>query len=118
MPNTNIEANSLDFKHIGWKSYNNIIKKAVEQEFSWSGLVVSLSIAFFIVILSAFALNLMYETVSTANKHNYLNTDNIYHLETIKYLPVLQQEYLNKSYLESERQLNHKKLLYLKPVLA
>lgn len=34
----------------GWKSYHLLKKKAMEQELSWSGLAVSLSIAFFIVV--------------------------------------------------------------------
>ncbi len=33
----------------GWKSYRLLKKKAMEQELSWSGLIISLSIAFFIV---------------------------------------------------------------------
>jgi len=49
--------------HLTWKSYNSIKKKAMEQEFSWSGLTLSLSIAFFISIGSAQALNLTYQSV-------------------------------------------------------
>ena len=43
--------------------YNTILKKAVEQEFSRSGLIISLSIAFFIVIICAFSLNLVYQSI-------------------------------------------------------
>jgi len=64
MENTYIsKANTLDLDHIGWRSYNTIKKKAMEQEFSWSGLFISLSIAFFIVISSAFALEFLYDSV-------------------------------------------------------
>lgn len=50
----------LDLRHIGWKSYNLISKKAMEQEFSWTGLSISLFIAFFIVFASAQALSMIY----------------------------------------------------------
>jgi hypothetical protein len=49
------------FGHIGWRHYNYIRKKAMEQEFSYSGLLVNLSIAFFVVIGSALALSSIYE---------------------------------------------------------
>ena len=55
--------------HINWKHYNTIKKKAMEQEFSWSGLVLSLSIAFFIVILASFVLSSFY-TVLQVNQIN------------------------------------------------
>jgi hypothetical protein len=58
-------AGKLD--QIGWRHYNNIKKKAMEQEFSWSGLGLSLSIAFFIVITAAFSLNLMFNSISGKN---------------------------------------------------
>jgi len=38
-------------------------KKAVEQEFSWSGLTISLSIAFFIVFVGATILHLTYVSI-------------------------------------------------------
>lgn len=53
-------------KLVGWKYYNTITKKAMEKEFSWSGLIISLSIAFFIVLISAQILNVIYR--STTNK--------------------------------------------------
>lgn len=49
--------------HLTWRSYNSIKKKAMEQEFSWSGLVVSLSIAFFITIGTAQALSVTYQSI-------------------------------------------------------
>ncbi len=45
--------------HIGWRYYNQIKKKAMEQEFSWSGLLISLSIAFFIVITVSYILSIL-----------------------------------------------------------
>jgi hypothetical protein len=57
-------ANSLGLDQIGWRHYNKIKKKAMEQEFSLAGLSLSLSIAFFIVITAAFTLNLTYNSIS------------------------------------------------------
>ncbi len=55
--------NSVSEKRIGWKqSYELLRKKAMEQELSISGLVVSLSIAFFIVGVSASLLNIAYQS--------------------------------------------------------
>ena len=62
MANPNIQTNN----NIGLKYYNSITKKAMEQEFSWSGLIISLFIAFFIVMVSAFALNLIYQSIEAA----------------------------------------------------
>ncbi|NTU98561.1 hypothetical protein HGA64_00955 [Candidatus Falkowbacteria bacterium] len=56
------------FGSLTWRSYNSIKKKAMEQEFSLSGLVLSLSIAFFIVIGSAQALSLSYQTMTSQVK--------------------------------------------------
>jgi hypothetical protein len=42
-------ANGIDLRHIGWKYYNEIKKKAMDKS-SVSGLVIFLSIAFFIAI--------------------------------------------------------------------
>jgi len=62
MISSHVATNYGDIKlgHINWKQYNIIKKKAMEQEFSWSGLVLSLSIAFFIVIFSAYVLSSVY----------------------------------------------------------
>jgi hypothetical protein len=62
------------FNRVGWKYYNKIKKKAMEQEFSWSGLVVSLSIAFFVVTAVSFSLNLVYESVEKVASHNNIST--------------------------------------------
>lgn len=66
MNTINTVSGTCDFNlyHTGWKYYNSIKKKAMEQEFSWSGLVLSLSIAFFIVIGSALILNSIYKSIS------------------------------------------------------
>ena len=66
--NANITENHGEaIGHIGWKYYNTIKKKAMEQEFSWSGLFLSLSIAFFIVISSALILSFLYQSLEKAN---------------------------------------------------
>ena len=54
------KANILHFEHIGWKYYSKLKKKAVEQEFSPSGLVISLSIAFFVVVSTALILSFVF----------------------------------------------------------
>lgn len=53
-----------DLGRPGWRYYNQIRKKAMEQEFSWSGLVISLSIAFFIVIAAAQGLSIAYQSIT------------------------------------------------------
>lgn len=62
-------ATALEPRRLGWKASQNFIKKAMEQEFSWSGLVISLSIAFFIVSSSSLALNFAYVSISAAGKY-------------------------------------------------
>ena len=54
----------FDLGNLGWKYYNSIRKKATEQEFSWSGLIISLSVAFFIVVGSAQILSLAYYSMT------------------------------------------------------
>ena len=96
MTNTKIQANSLDFGHISWKSYNVIKKKAMEQKLSGSigGLLISLSIAFFIVIVCAQALNLVHQSIikQRQQQSNY----QIYHLEKT-------DNYLHREYISSDR---------------
>lgn len=82
MENVQIKINGLDFEHIGWKYYNSIKKKAMEQEFSWSGLLISLSIAFFIVVMTALALNFLHGSLGLSQAPNGLNRDKLYRLET------------------------------------
>ncbi|MFA5359908.1 MAG: hypothetical protein WC349_03045 [Patescibacteria group bacterium] len=74
-------ANYFNLEHIGWKYYNTIKKKAVEQEFSWSGLLISLSIAFFIVITSALILNFIFNSINGVRQNRELSNKNIYYLE-------------------------------------
>jgi len=66
------QADCFNLEHIGWKYYNTIKKKAVEQEFSWSGLLISLSIAFFIVIASALLLNFIFNSLEGDNQSQAL----------------------------------------------
>ena len=113
MTNTKIQANSLDFGHISWKSYNLIKKKAMEQEFSWFGLLLSLSIAFFIVIACAKTLNLVHQSIikQRQQQSNYQiyhleKTDNYLHREyissdRIEYLPQLNLAYMNHGELKN-----------------
>ncbi len=72
-------ANYFNLGHIGWKYYNTIKKKAVEQEFSWSGLFISLSIAFFIIMVSAMMLNFIFNYLDGNQNNNFSNQ--IYYLE-------------------------------------
>lgn len=55
------------FGYATWKSYSGLRKKAVEQEFTWSGFVISLSIAFLFVFSSSFGLNALYEKTLDKN---------------------------------------------------
>lgn len=81
-----MQADSINYNFIGWKSYNIIKKKAMEQEFSLSGLLLSLSIAFFIVIISAQALNFFYNSIQSARKHEYFLNQKIYYLEATEHI--------------------------------
>ena len=58
----NTAANAFDLGRISWRSYNIVKKKAMEQEFSWSGLLLSLSIAFFVVVACAQGLSMIYQS--------------------------------------------------------
>jgi len=79
----------IEFDHFGWRYFNKIKKKAMEQEFSWSGLFISMSIAFFIVILAALSLNILFNTVKAASLEARAGHNKIYLLEnTENYLQV------------------------------
>lgn len=82
MKNLKSKRNSLG--HYSWKSYNSIKKKAMEHEFSWSGLTVCLSIAFFISISSAQVLKLTYQSIV----HKEVSQTTVYKLE-VRDLPRL-----------------------------
>lgn len=58
------------FGYATWKSYAILRKKAVEQEFTWSGFVLSLSIAFLFAISSSSGLNVLYEKTIMKNDSN------------------------------------------------
>lgn len=60
----NLKQAGLPAGQAGWKYYNTIRKKAMEQEFSWSGLLISLSIAFFLIIVSASALSFINHSIA------------------------------------------------------
>ena len=85
MSKINIQVNGADFGHIGWKYYNSIVKKAMEQEFSWSGLSISLSIAFFVVISCAQGLSLTYQYVSKVEDTRVNTRNQIYRLESTSF---------------------------------
>jgi len=96
--------NSLNFGHLSWKSYNLIKKKAMEQEFSWSGLLISLSIAFFIVISCAQALNLIHQSMVRKNHEQQSQYQQIYRLENNKNdkdeATYLHTEYINEEQIK------------------
>jgi len=81
MINARIQADYLNLGNFGWKYYNSIKKKAMEQEFSWSGLIISLSIAFFIVIACAQGLSLLYQSIEADKAHRQTFESKIYQLE-------------------------------------
>lgn len=90
MISSHVATNYGDIKlgHINWKQYNIIKKKAMEQEFSWSGLVLSLSIAFFVVIFSAYTLSSIY-TITKSNgfgmgqdKANRIYCESVYEINS------------------------------------
>jgi len=89
------KSDNLNSLHIGWRYYNSIKKKAMEQEFSWSGLVISLSIAFFIVIISSFSLNILKDTMIQAGIGGDRSQKKIYRLENL-------DTYSMKNYLQAE----------------
>ena|SRR3990167_2518169 len=80
------QAGCLNLWQTGWKHYNTIRKKAMEQEFSWSGLLISLSIAFFIVVISASALSFINHNIAINKTPQNSINKNIYYLESGLYL--------------------------------
>ena len=81
MENINIHANSVNLQYVSWKYYNSIKKKAMEQEFSWSGLLVSMSIAFFIVAISAQILSVAHQSVVNGQISGQQLNKQLYRLE-------------------------------------
>ena len=74
---------NVDFSpsFIGWKAYKNIKKKAMEQEFSLSGLLISLSIAFFVVLLSAYFLSILHSAIENKQNTTKLMQEKVYYWE-------------------------------------
>ena len=97
----NANANSLNFEHIGWKYYKQIKKKAMEQEFSWSGLMISLSIAFFIVVVSSFSLSLLFNAIEKAQAQEKFLQQKIYRLESLDDYSL--ENYLQKEFISIEK---------------
>lgn len=70
--------NKSKLEAIGWRSYRLIKKKAMEQELSWSGLIISLSIAFFITVTCACFLRLAYNSIeNNANAARQYNGERL-----------------------------------------
>jgi len=101
MENINTRADGLNFEYIGWKYYNQIKKKAMEQKFSWSGLIISLSIAFFVVIVSSYSLNILYNTFSKTYGQDRFLQHKIYQLESLSDYSL--DNYLQKDYISIEK---------------
>ena len=75
------DLSSLD--NFGWKYYNQVKSKAMEQEFSWSGLAISLSIAFFIVVATAQGLSLAFHSINKSKQPAPASdSDKVYYLES------------------------------------
>jgi len=109
MENAKLQADYLSLGNFGWRYYNSVKKKAMEQEFSWSGLILSLSIAFFIVITSSVILGLAYKSLEKINFMGKLSPVKIYQMEGVNDYSVenyLQKEYLSKEKIEQIRILN------------
>lgn len=70
----------FNIRQKGWKYYNSIKKKAMEQEFSCAGLLLSMSIAFFIVVITAYSLNLLHTSFKKTQLEQRINQQ-IYLLE-------------------------------------
>jgi len=68
----------FNLEQTGWKYYNTISKKAMEQEFSWSGLFISLSIAFFVVIVSASTLSFINHSIMAGRVRQESANRNVY----------------------------------------
>ena len=84
MENINMHADSANLRYASWQYYNSIKKKAMEQEFSWSGLLVSLSIAFFVVVISAQILNFAHQSILDSKKQNQQLNKQLYRIERIE----------------------------------
>lgn len=102
MINTNISANGFYSKAISWKYYNTIKKKAMEQEFSLSGLLISLSIAFFIVVICAQILNFINQSIIKQQNYQQQLNYQMYRLEN-NTGGAQNIDYLHKEYISSDK---------------
>ncbi len=66
----NTQSRGLDVYRIGWRYYKKIKKKAVDSKSGTVGFAVGLSIAFFVVIITAFALKLLYISFENTKINN------------------------------------------------
>lgn len=66
MKKINQDARINDSFFIGWRSCKKIKKRAMEQKFSLSGLLLSMSIAFFVVFATAFLLDIARNSIEMA----------------------------------------------------
>lgn len=91
----NFQSNTLT--HGGWKYYNIVKKKAMGQEFSseTGGLLISLSIAFFVVLATAQILNITYQSMSAAENKGETTEQKIYYLEDTNRLNINMIKYGN-----------------------
>jgi len=99
--NVHLSAVGMNFgdSQATWKYYNQIKKKAMEQEFSWTGLLLSLSIAFFIVFISAWLLRGFYEALALPQLSEYFQLKQIKGLDNnLEIIPSID---MTGSYLRS-----------------
>lgn len=106
---------NLDLNNIGWKSYNLIRKKAMEQEFSWTGLWLSMSIAFFVVIVSAQFLSVTYQSFVKENRMQI--NKRVYRLENVE-LKNWQSKLIRNENLSETKIEFINKLFAIKPAVA
>lgn len=86
----------IKLSHVNWRQYNLIKKKAMEQEFSWSGLVLSLSIAFFVVIGAALILSSFYSVLEKKSINFSENSKNHIYYESVINSDFSDSYYLNR----------------------
>ena len=97
-PTSLSKVENLYLGQISWRYYNKIKKKAMEQEFSMSGLFISVSIAFFIVALGSYYLSLVHGSLQQTR---FIKNNNIYQLENINHPAA--ENYLQVDLLGAER---------------
>ncbi|MFA6106183.1 MAG: hypothetical protein WC745_00760 [Patescibacteria group bacterium] len=68
MQNQNASAGIRKFGNVSWRYYNLLKKKAMDKESGMTGLLISLSIAFFIVVGGAEGLNLSFKMYTDVDK--------------------------------------------------